>query len=45
MKMSIKTLNFALGITGLLIIWFATHSIVAVLGGIIAGVHITTPNK
>lgn len=32
-------LNTLLGVLGLAIIWLATHNWVAVLGGVVAGLH------
>ena len=34
------TLNLFLGFLGLAIIWFSTHNLVAVLGGMVAGLHV-----
>lgn len=36
-----EKLNLFLGFLGLLIIWLSTYNSVAVLGGIVAGLHIT----
>lgn len=40
MNISTAGFNLACGIIGLLIIWFGTHSIVGLLGGLIAGIHV-----
>ena len=45
MTTTTKTLNWILGLIGLAIIWFATESIVGVLGGLVAGIHITINGK
>lgn len=37
----LKIANFICGILGLTIIWFASHSVVAVLGGVVAALHFT----
>ena len=34
------SLNWLLGFLGLAIIWFSSHSLVAVLGGVVAGLHV-----
>ena len=34
-------LNTALGFLGLVIIWLATHNWIAIVGGIVAGLHIS----
>ena len=38
--MTIKQFNLLLGILGLIIIWFATHSILGLIGGFISGIHL-----
>lgn len=43
--MKISSVNFLLGVLGLTIIWLSTHSGVAILGGIVAAIHITVNGK
>lgn len=38
-------LNYSIGFLGLFIIWMSTHNFVAVLGGVVAGIHITVSKK
>ncbi len=43
--MNFNTFNFLCGITGLIIIWLASHSLLAVMGGVVAGIHINYTPK
>lgn len=40
-RLTASALNLALGFLGLAIIWQSTHNWTAILGGIVAGIHIT----
>ena len=36
-----KAINWTLFVVGMLIVWLATHSIVGLLGALVASIHIT----
>jgi len=35
-----KALNLGLGILGLILVWFSTHSIIGLLATFVAGIHV-----